>query len=232
MDNLQFTDDIFLDFEQAIQEYCSSITTETVTNSGKVIQLPLNLVNATQSQYHGLMQYIYNKYIKTVYSITITDTDRTDTVYSGIGKHSNTYNIDRVNTLLEWYIETCNRYDKAVTEVGFMLLTGISHDTLREWRNGNSNDKLTFVRREVAEKIRNMEEESLQSINITGKRNAVGIIEILNYKYGHSAKVTAAETTAKINALPASALPMLTAVPQQQIPGTTGNTTAEQQNSG
>lgn len=225
MDNIEFSEDVLIDFEQSIQEYCASITTETVTNSGKVIQLPLNLVNATQSQFHGLMQYIYNKYIKTVYSITINDTDRTDNIYTGI--HSISYNMDRVNTLLEWYIATCNRYDKAVTEVGFMLLTGISHDTLREWRNGTGNDRLSYLRRTIAEKIRNMEEESLQSINITGKRNAVGIIEILNYKYGHSAKVTAAETAAKVTAIPATALPVLATAPQQQIPGTT----AEQQNS-
>ena len=226
MDNLQFTDDIFLDFEQAIQEYCSSITTETVTNSGKVIQLPLNLVNATQSQYHGLMQYIYNKYIKGKYILTVSKEDRHNGIYAL--KSSNAYNIDKLNTLLDWYINTCNRYDKAITEVGYTLLTGINYNAFMEWRkNSNTSDRVSYLRYELAQKLHSMEEESLQSINITGKRNAVGIIEMLNYKHGHSARIAAAETEAKVNAMPASALPVLAIEPQQRITADT----AEQHNS-
>ena len=227
MDNIEFSEEVLLDFEKSIQEYCSSITTETVTNSGKVIQLPLNLVNATQSQFHGLMQYIYNNNIKGKYILTVSKEDRTKpgTIYAL--KSSNAYNIDKLNTLLEWYINTCNRYDKAITEVGYTLLTGINYDSIREWRKNNNTDRVSYLRFCLAEKLHSMEEESLQSINITGKRNAVGIIEMLNYKHGHSARIAAAETAAKVNAMPASALPVLAIEPQQRITADT----AEQQNS-
>lgn len=228
MDNIEFSEDVLLDFEQSIQEYCSSITTETVTSSGKVVQLPLNLVNATQSQFHGLMQYIYNNNIKGKYILTVSKEDRTKPGSIYALKSSNAYNIDKLNTLLEWYISICNRYDKAITEVGYTLLTGINYNAFMEWRkNSNSSDRVSYLRYELAQKLHSMEEESLQSINITGKRNAVGIIEMLNYKHGHSARIAAAETAAKVTAMPATALPVLATAQQQQIPGRT----AEQQNS-
>lgn len=49
---------------------------------------------------------------------------------------NNAYDTDKVNEVLDIYIDLCNDYEKVVNIVGFTFFTGIHRDTLNGWVNG------------------------------------------------------------------------------------------------
>lgn len=210
-------DNLFQDFGRAIDEYCNTVSSETITSTGKVIVRPLNMTNATQLQFNGLMMYIYSHCIQDRYSLYIDDNDKRDGIYSN--STWNTYSIYKLYNIYNWFTHCSSMYDKVPTIYAFSQLVGINDNTFYAWENirRNTGDELSNARINFINTIRHNEEYSYNAMLVNGKRNNLGVITLLNYHYGYSASIASKETTAKLDALPANALPTLTGRAQHAI---------------
>lgn len=118
----------------------------------------------------------------------------------------NQYNYDLVDSVCDYYIYLCMRYDKEVSAIGFSLLTGIGRYTIATWRDGRN--KLSTKSLDIAKKIYDYREESLSNKLVTGKQNPVGVLGVLNRHYAWNLPGVSKERTSE-RALTAAELPKL-----------------------
>lgn len=118
----------------------------------------------------------------------------------------NQYNYDLVDSVCDYYIYLCMRYDKEVSAIGFSLLTGIGRHTIATWRDGQN--KLSTKSLDIAKKIYDYREESLSNKLVTGKQNPVGVLGVLNRHYAWNLPGVSKERTSE-RALTAAELPKL-----------------------
>lgn len=123
----------------------------------------------------------------------------------------NQYNYDLVDSVCDYYIYLCMRYDKEVSAIGFSLLTGIGRYTIATWRDGRN--KLSTKSLDIAKKIYDYREESLSNKLVTGKQNPVGVLGVLNRHYAWNLPGVSKERTSE-RALTAAELPKLGEVKQ------------------
>ena len=100
----------------------------------------------------------------------------------------------------------CMRYDKEVSIIGFSTLTGIDESVIYDW--GNNSTKLSSKSAEVYKKLSQFREESLSNKLVTGNKNPVGVIAVLNRQYGWASPYTSDSNRQK-TALTAADLPKL-----------------------
>ena len=208
-------DNLFQEFGRAIDDYCNTVSSETITSTGKVIVRSLNMTNATQLQFNGLMMYIYSHCIQDRYSLYIDDNDRKDGLYTG--STWNTLSIYKLYNIYNWFTHCSSMYDKVPTLYAYSLLLGIYDTSLQAWDRLKEDSELNKARKHLINTIRHNEEYSYNAMLVNGKRNNLGVITLLNYHYGYSASIASKETTAKLDALPANALPTLTGRAQHAI---------------
>ena len=79
-------------------------------------------------------------------------------------------------------------YDKEVSVIGFCNLTGISQDCIYAW--ANNARELSTSGNEVYKKLSQFREESLSNKLVTGNKNPVGVIAVLNRQYGWASPYT------------------------------------------
>ena len=79
-------------------------------------------------------------------------------------------------------------YDKEVSVIGFCNLTGISQDCIYAW--ANNTRELSTSGNEVYKKLNQYREESLSNKLVTGNKNPVGVIAVLNRQYGWASPYT------------------------------------------
>lgn len=162
-----------------------------------------DLSKETQSRWTAALRYVYNHLFKNI------DLKRkVNYTESGCRVQStfNAYDYDKVNTVCDYYIyDMCLKYNKEVSYIGFEALTGISDKVLFDWLNGNV--KLSPVSCEIAQKLHRFREESLSNKLADGKQNPVGVIAILNRRYGWASPYTA--DSRRQAALPDAELPRL-----------------------
>ena len=118
---------------------------------------------------------------------------------------NNAYDTDKVNEVLDIYIDLCNDYEKVVNIVGFTFFTGIHRDTLNGWVNG---ERLGSTASDICKKIDQMREESLVGLQISGKNNPMCYMPSLN-KYCGFNMPGVRDQGARARALTASELPKL-----------------------
>lgn len=123
----------------------------------------------------------------------------------------NQYNYDLVDSVCDYYIYLCMRYDKEVSAIGFSLLTGIGRYTIATWRDGRN--KLSTKSLDIAKKIYDYREESLSNKLVTGKQNPVGVLGVLNRHYSWNLPGVSKERTSE-RALTAAELPKLGEIKQ------------------
>lgn len=93
----------------------------------------------------------------------------------------NSYNMEIVEALCDIYIYMCYSYDKEVSIMGFGKLTGIDNDTVTIWGSGKNLNNACL---RVYKKLCTEREETLSNkLLITGNKNQVGILAILNRHY-------------------------------------------------
>ena len=106
-----------------------------------------------------------------------------------IPSNYNRYNYDLVMDILDIYIyDMCMKYDKEVSVIGFSTLTGISDSVIYNWGDGSTG--LSSASVDIFKKLTQFREESLSNKLITGNKNPVGVIAVLNRQFGWASPYT------------------------------------------
>lgn len=126
--------------------------------------------------------------------------------YSNLNNSNcNSYNIDLVDSVCNYYIYICNLYNKGVTISGFSKLTGVSEETIYEW--GRNENKLSTSGLKIYQKL-NAEYEQSAEAKLWGNKNPVAVMAILNKRFGWNLPGVSKEQSGN-RALSASELPKL-----------------------
>ena len=141
------------------------------------------ICKASQNIWNGCLMYLRKNVTSTlnlkealIYSIENPNV-HSDKV---INTNFNKYNYELLLNIADIYIYYCSVYDKEVSIMGFYMLTGITNDTIDEWK---FNEKTSPASYRVYQKLRQAREESLSAKLATGNKNPVGILAILNRHY-------------------------------------------------
>ena len=136
---------------------------------------------------------------------------------------NNAYDTDKVNEVLDIYIDLCNDYEKVVNIVGFTFFTGIHRDTLNGWVNGV---QLASSGSDICKKIDEMREESLVGLQVSGKGNPMNYMPSLN-KYCGFNMPGVRDQGSRVRALTASELPKLGNGNCARLPGNFDNSSPD-----
>ena len=161
----------------------------------------------SQAVWNSCLRYIY-KYVFKNNNNLLRQTDNIYNINNPIPSTYNSYNYDTVLKILDIYIfDMCMRYDKEVSIIGFSTLTGIDESIIYDWGNGESG-KLSPLSSKIYKKLNEYREESLSNKLVTGNKNPVGVIAVLNRQYGWASPYTSDSNRQKAS-LSASELPKL-----------------------
>jgi hypothetical protein len=153
-----------------------------------------DLCKISQNRWYNCCKYIYEHVFKVNPKYLKDDNNI-----------NNAYDTDKVNEVLDIYIDLCNDYEKVVNIVGFTFFTGIHRDTLNGWVNGV---QLASSGSDICKKIDEMREESLVGLQVSGKGNPMNYMPSLN-KYCGFNMPGVRDQGARARALTASELPKL-----------------------
>ena len=204
MEKVQGTENTIEIFENDIQLYLSMFCEENGIEDMK---------KESQSVWNGALMYIKrhvfnnSSVLKSSTPLSGYNNNNYNNQYSNLNNSNcNSYNIDIVNSICDYYIYLCMMYDKEISIMGFSLLTGIHYDTISAW--GREGTKLSNLSSSIAQKLVKFREESLSNKLITGKRNPVGVIAVLNRQFGWASPYTS-DSRSQNKPLPANELPTL-----------------------
>jgi len=153
-----------------------------------------DLCKVSQNRWYNCCKYIYEHVFKVNPKYLKDDNNI-----------NNAYDTDKVNEVLDIYIDLCNDYEKVVNIVGFTFFTGIHRDTLNGWVNGV---QLGSSGSDICKKIDEMREESLVGLQVSGKGNPMNYMPSLN-KYCGFNMPGVRDQGSRARALTASELPQL-----------------------
>ena len=158
----------------------------------------------SQSVWNGALRFI-RKHVFNNRDV-LKSKDNINIYNNNIPSTFNAYNYDTVNSVCDLYIDLCFINDKEVSIIGFSNLTGIDTELIYNW--GNENTKLSSTSFKVYKKLSQFREESLSNKLVTGNKNPVGVIAVLNRQYGWASPYTSDSNRTK-QSLPAAELPKL-----------------------
>ncbi|RHC16811.1 hypothetical protein [Roseburia intestinalis] len=153
-----------------------------------------DLCKISQNRWYNCCKYIYEHVFKVNPKYLKDDNNI-----------NNAYDTDKVNEVLDIYIDLCNDYEKVVNIVGFTFFTGIHRDTLNGWVNGV---QLGSSGSDICKKLDEMREESLVGLQVSGKGNPMNYMPSLN-KYCGFNMPGVRDQGSRVRALTASELPKL-----------------------
>ena len=165
----------------------------------------------SQSVWNGALRYIRRHVFNN--KDVLKSKDNINIYNNDIPSTFNAYNYDTVNNICDIYIDLCFINDKEVSIIGFSNLTGIDNETINIW--GNNDNKLSSLSFGIYKKLSQFREESLSNKLVTGNKNPVGVIAVLNRQYGWASPYTSDSNRQK-RALTADELPKLGANNQQK----------------
>ena len=182
-------------FENDIQLYLSMFCEENGIE---------DLKKESQSVWNSCLHYIY----KHVFANgCLKQSNNIYNINNNIPSNYNSYDYDMVLKVLDIYIfDMCMRYDKEVSVIGFSTLTGIDESVIYDWGNGST--KLSATSAKIHKKLSQFREESLSNKLVTGNKNPVGVIAVLNRQYGWASPYTSDSNRQK-KALTDAELPKL-----------------------
>ena len=198
MEKVQGTDNTIEVFENDIQLYLSMFCEENGIE---------DMTKEPQSRWNSCLRYIY-KYVFKNNNNLLKQTDNIYNINNPIPSTYNSYNYDTVLKILDIYIfDMCMRYDKEVSIIGFSTLTGIDESIIYDWGNGESG-RLSALSSKIYKKLSQFREESLSNKLVTGNKNPVGILGVLNRHYQWNMPGVSREQASR-GALTAAELPRL-----------------------
>ena len=189
-------------FENDIQLYLSMFCEENGIEDMK---------KESQSVWNGALRYIRRHVFNN--KDVLKSKDNINIYNNNIPSTFNAYNYDTVNSICDIYIDLCFINDKEVSIIGFSNLTGIDNETINVW--GNNDNKLSSLSFGIYKKLSQFREESLSNKLVTGNKNPVGVIAVLNRQYGWASPYTSDSNRQK-RSLTADELPKLGANNQQK----------------
>ena len=164
-----------------------------------------DLKKESQSVWNSCLYYIYKHVFKN--TNILKDNTLMDIPNNNIKSSCNRYNIDMCMKVLDIYIyDMCMKYDKEVSLIGYSTLTGINRQTVYDWSNGVHGSSAEGI--DVFQKLKAFREESLSNKLVTGAKNPVGVIAVLNRQFGWASPYTSDSNRQK-QSLTADALPQL-----------------------
>lgn len=189
-------------FENDIQMYLTMFCEENGIEDMK---------KESQSVWNGALRYIRRHVFNN--KDVLKSKDNINIYNNNIPSTFNAYNYDTVNNICDIYIDLCFINDKEVSIIGFSNLTGIDNETINVW--GNNDNKLSSLSFGIYKKLTQFREESLSNKLVTGNKNPVGVIAVLNRQYGWASPYTSDSNRQK-RTLTADELPKLGADNQQK----------------
>lgn len=182
---------------------------------------------ASQSVWNAALMYIkrhvFNNtdMLKSSKPLTGYNNNNYNNQYSNLNKSNcNSYDIDTVSSICDYYIYLCMMYDKEVSIIGFCNLTGISQECIHTW--GNNARELSTSGCEIYKKLHQFREESLSNKLATAKRNPVGILAILNRHYSWNLPGVSKESAGK-QALTDAELPKVSVAEPKKLTSDASN---------
>lgn len=105
--------------------------------------------------------------------------------YSNVNlSNCNAYDIDKVNSICNYYIYMCYLYNKSISIQGFSKLTGISDTVIYEWGTNDSR-KLSTSSVVIYEKL-TAERENSWTAKLESMNHPTAIAILLNKHYGYN----------------------------------------------
>ena len=171
----------------------------------------------SQSVWNSALYYIQKKLFDSNYFKSKDNYNTNNKIFKE--SNYNSYDFNLVMYVLDIYIyDMCMKYDKEVSILGFSSLTGIPDSTIYDW----GKNTLSSTASEILEKLRKYQEESLSNKLVTGAKNPVGVIAILNRRYGWASPYTS-DSRQQARALTANELPQLDGSNSQNIKALTSD---------
>ena len=164
-------------FENDIQMYLSMFCEENGIEDMK---------KESQSVWNGALRYIRRHVFNN--KDLLKEPNNIYNTNNSIASNYNMYNYELVNNICDIYIDLCFINDKEVSIIGFSNLTGIDNETINVW--GNNDNKLSTLSFGIYKKLSQFREESLSNKLVTGNKNPVGVIAVLNRQYGWASPYT------------------------------------------
>ena len=147
-----------------------------------------NMEKESQNKWSAAMRYVGQHVFKGTQKLKEKPTIVREG-FSGV-TNDNAYDLDKVNALVDYYVNLCYEYDKEVSMNGFSFISGIPPEILTVW-SGVYTDGYGNIRKtgeaglRIIRKLKSNNEESLSGMLISGgKRSPVGILGALNRKHG------------------------------------------------
>lgn len=138
------------------------------------------ITESPQNRFNAALMYIGNTLFKG--NKALKADIYFNTPNTPIRTNNNKFNYDILNFLSDIYIFYCSIYDKQASFFGYSYFAGISIDIVIGWKHpdkyGVSPEGL-----QIYEKISRASEQSLAGM-LTGRRNPVGVLGILNHLHG------------------------------------------------
>ena len=156
----------------------------------------------SQSVWNSALYYIYKHVFKN------GSLKSKDNIYNSNNIMPSNYNMyDLCIDVLNIYIyELCMKYDKEISVIGYSTLTGIPQSIIYDW--GNGDRVLSSRSSEIYKKLSQFREESLSNKLVTGNKNPVGVIAVLNRQFGWASPYTS-DSNKQRQTLTAAELPQL-----------------------
>ena len=165
----------------------------------------VDMKKESQSVWNSCLRYIYRNVFKN--KNLLKQSNNIYNINNSIPSNYNSYDYDMVLKVLDIYIfDMCMRYDKEVSIIGFSTLTGIDEGVIYDWGNGST--KLSTLSIQIYKKLFQFREESLSNKLVTGNKNPVGVIAVLNRQFGWASPYTS-DSNKQRKALTAAELPQL-----------------------
>lgn len=163
------------------------------------------ITDSPQNRFNAALMYIGNSYFKGNKDLKLKPF--TYNQNNRIFTNNNKYDYSLLSYIADLYIYYCSIYDKVVSLNGYSYLTGIAITTIIGWNSDDSKYRVSQDGIQVYKKLFEASESSLSGM-LTGKKNPVGVLGILNHLHSWSMPGVSHERVDK-RSLTAADLPKL-----------------------
>lgn len=144
-----------------------------------------NMRKEEQTVFNGAMTYIYRHYFKGSSALRTSPCKIVPNSINNMMTNHNAYDITKLIELYIYIKELANGYDKVATVAVFKSLTGITRQTISDWRNKLSTSRIDIDKKEFVKWLYDCEQDELKEFNL---RRQYGAQEQLNVDHGRFEK--------------------------------------------